>query len=411
MLLDWDILFLIAGFTIQSDSRDTRRTRYHYGDLSRLMRTCCTLYTTCMPILLRQRIVINPVVRRVFSLRAFLYNERHGRARSRAIRAVELCGIPFDYVLNGRPDKLKHVVQAMADILGQCSRIDSLIIMACEYLFSEHDNLVKAVASLRHVTELQAFDICSSTADLITEMKSPVKSALLEFEIGICNLEADFGANPVLRDGVFVLRRFTQHLEQAQICYMGDFFMWNSLRFRKVRRIVMESYLHDLDLDAFAYNFPNLKELDWDFEDLDDDMVEEGRESSLKNRADNDPSFPSYTWTSLDRLRCGVHRTYSLAFPCKVHIWEDVYINQMSDLRYFHVVLCDIRPVVLDVCFDGSYEFGITDMPALSPLSSIQHLRISIRVYSEIHDLLVRLLVQKTSIRMLTMLITLLYLC
>ena len=164
----------------------------------------------------------------------------------------------------------------------------------------------------------------------------------------------------------------------------------------------MESSLSNLKLDLFAFYFPNLKEFQCLYEnDLDCDMAERGRESSLDNRID----VPSHMWKDLDRLDCSVRMAYNLAFPCKVDIWEGVDIQSASELRFLYVVLRDIRPSVLDVRLDEQVHFKIVNQPFILPVSGIRHLRMSLRTSSYldgIPDILVRLLLREVLVQSCT---------
>ena len=385
MILNLDVLFLIATLIVQTDHSDPLM------DLSRFMRTCRAVYIACMPVFLQQHVIISMAVRRVFSLRAFLFNKEHGRDRARAIRRVELCGVQFDELMEERPDEMGYVVSAIVDILRRCKRIEFLCINHCEGLLTAYDGPEKAIQSLRHIKELKAFDVADYTASLIIRMESPVESALLKFQP-----DETRGVLPsflaTLRDGFYLLKQFADHLERIEIHDASYAFSWSFLQFPKVRHLVVDSEVADFNLKLLTDYFPNLRELHWGPEECEDEYIAEKRALAL---SDANHSFAANKWMTLDRLHCPLRRTYGLALACKAHIWETVIFTFEPDVWWFHTILGEIRPSVVDVEFGGPL-ITMRDFANGFPRSGIQHLRMSLSLEPEfdMREVLVRCIAQ-----------------
>ncbi|TCD67140.1 hypothetical protein EIP91_000480 [Steccherinum ochraceum] len=119
-------------------------------------------------------------------------------------------------------------------------------------------------------------------------------------------------------------------------------------RFTNVRTLTIEDEFLGQEPKILAILYPNVRELrllgretTYDWED-----VERIRQDNISNPGLDGIDGP-HAWTSLDILHSAIEKVYAMALSCRVELWEGASCTVVSQIRAFHVVLRDIRPVYL----------------------------------------------------------------
>jgi len=376
--LNWDVLLGTMPFTLSN------------GDLSRLMRTCHTLYDGGVSHLLGRGVVLSRQLPHISSFCEFILRQPE---RALRIRKLTLEGLDI-YVLNPR-DIPRDIVDHLPQVLGLCQNVEDLVLVEADELF-KIKGTVSSVRSFKKLTKIHFGDIGHRTVHhllLSAEMESPVTSAVIRFN-------GNEYSDCVDHDPFVVLARFSATLrdikvsEAVSIARRPYLFIQLGERTNPIPDVssypnVRSLKLSELPLRGFntfdaAIAFPALRELAFtDVEGVYDrsDRFDTARHIRLSSR--HQQPFP---WHSLGRLSCSIVRAYALALPCHVRVWEGPCIRAGDPSPpCFRRIVQDVRPWGLSLTIEVR-GLGIKGFAKIFPTEGaegIMHLRLKLVLNAE----------------------------
>lgn len=343
------------------------------GDLSRLMRSCRTLYNQGVAELLRRGVQVSCNIVKIFSFCAFVFADPE---RAQHIQSLGLNGID-DTPIKETIDKEYHdfclgeVLRTLAVAVALCKNIRTLGLRCSDYPLELSSHLFHAIVSLKTVQEVKLSDIDDMIPILLSQMQSPVTCASVNFDI----LQAH-------ADPIQILRPFAKSLVQLRTDFPNTLWGDPSIRFDSLQYIFLVKYdCADFIPEDLAQSVPNLREVEWYFShDVECDEAEEMRAQIVATRT---PQTSAAAWKTLDRLSCNIARTYSMALTCRIRFWEDASLHNFTvkQLHQFNNCLLDIRPLHLSLKIFLSWG-ELEDIPLIfaQETPSITHLRVSLSI-------------------------------
>ncbi|TCD69003.1 hypothetical protein EIP91_009225 [Steccherinum ochraceum] len=386
MTLDWDILLEIMSVVVSRSCYETTTP-----DLSRLSRTCRTLYEVGVPLLLGCDMHVgfqdSDSFQDMASLASFIHRHRH---RAHLVRRLTIFGFPDKWEATlGTERNFDDVADQFGRALERCVQLEMLWIESYYDQAFCHAAVAKAITSLRCLQEIRFNSVGPRGMHVVQNMRSPVTSASIKFQY-----DAEYGH----RDPSIILHGFAESLTNITIRYARsiasgyDRQPGGVTRYPKVRSITFEETCSfDVNSFDFAAAFPNLRELIWhnDYDAYLDD-AEETRACYLHD-IQTGYVHRHASWETLDTLiLSNIDRLYSLALTCQVDLWGGASLTgDETQLARFWAILGDILPSRLEV----EVAVGlITQERQLFPVLAMTHLEMRIilpnATYTDVNQVL-----------------------
>ncbi|KAI0692776.1 hypothetical protein BC835DRAFT_27668 [Cytidiella melzeri] len=287
MRLDFDVLFEVLWWVRNKKT------------VSRLMRTCRTLYSKGVPLLLDSFVHLDNHRLQSFCLFMTADSSRCQYLRSVYFNFLALCHEPAD-------------IDAILGVIQNASNLKRLHLNN-ETLASD-DRFPLAFASLSSVEELVLDTYGKAAADMLADLESPVRHADITFVAG----RNQSFPNPT--DFVEALQNASKTLKTVVVSNVHWEASTLGLKFPEVVSLTIENY-DSIDGEGLMAALPKLRKLctDHDFVGEDAqrlvinslDEFQEMRSVSLERQECNGSS-----WESLDELSGNLHYLYCLGIAC-----------------------------------------------------------------------------------------------
>lgn len=303
MLLNFDVLIATA-FYLDKNS------------LIRFMRTCKTLYTSCIPDLLRR-----PHSLYDDTIASFCHFVLADHTRLERLQTLQFDDQYPTFTWE------KTDARKIAEVLTGARHLHTLRIINCARFFRRDDDVSKAIATMKNLRRITLRIPDQTTFNLLKQLQSPVTS------IDIGNLDS----NPSRLD-ISSFRQFRSTLES-----------FKSSTFLMVDVGAVYPCLHTLhfdsegvDLSRIINAFPQLRNLSLS------KLIPLHPRSLLLLRARNRGTLKDKSWTELSLVEGNIPIVHSLGLTCTVrHIVGHIY--NTSDYWLLDEVIQDVRPEALTV--------------------------------------------------------------
>lgn len=324
MVFPWDILLCIMAYT--SD-----------GDLSRLMKTCRTMYDFGVRDLMKHYEASPICEKSLLSFRLFMFKTAERphfllsmRIDSGIRRVSEDTAVGVHV-----PPSLPRAIPTLVEILRAAYNLRTLY-LDCRHDFLDlNTDLRGALASLNSLHDVTFVNVDDVALKVLEQMKSPVQNAKIEYTY---EEEVPEGSS-----ALSALSGFTNSLQGLRLCYLSAF--RTPLCFPHVHTLEIETNAPTFLLRNLTDAFPNLAHLAM-YCGFDERF---GLDEGLRQLNEMHP--PQRPWNTLESLFCDAELVYNLAIQCHVRRWESasVALSRPKDVALFHKCMRAIRPTALDV--------------------------------------------------------------
>ncbi|KAH8093922.1 hypothetical protein BXZ70DRAFT_1066558 [Cristinia sonorae] len=360
--LQWDILLYLMQFLDKPN-------------MSRLMRTCKTLYEHGMPALIKSchLRMSAPDDEASHAFCSFLLKSSSRPLHLRELRITDRTPRQMAAYTNGQ-----RLAVVFAEVISQAMNLQVLHISGFKAMLAP-DNTDHFRSVVEHLTNLRVIQV-SPMDRLVLSVLEKIPSPLRKVILGPSGTAVEPSPLPLLH----YLQPFEGTLEEIEVePAPSGFFSYreHGIRFYHIHTLTVRlmTVTVGVTVDDLVTSFPNLRVLALYTHDFyrtreilpstDDLLVE--RNLRLARRAEG--------WPSLDRLVCPVKWAYVSALR-KVKLWERValgptnYLDLPEEIHRFHAVLEDIRPTHVDVIINVNRI-----RPAdIFPTADIAHLNIDL---------------------------------
>ncbi|KAH8084864.1 hypothetical protein BXZ70DRAFT_563761 [Cristinia sonorae] len=345
--LPWDILLIIMRFVA------SKRV------ISRLMRTCHTLYTHGLPLvaeacmLLPHQNMSSVILFCKFMLRPpapghyprlvtcplglhkpVIIPGPFQLPRPLLLRELILPGSGLEN-LRQTCRGVKEDLDVLAYVLSQAQNLETLGLGCMEDLLTKNTRFCTVIMMMKKLDMVLFREVKRMAMAVLNSIQSPVTKAIIAFP----KIRPRVAFNPALERAYPAMTAFRDTLERLQLLELPIRYTMPDKPFLRVHSLTLRMHsAANIGLHNIALAFPHLRNLSWSYasEMIDWEELEERRELSLARTYQG--------WPSLKKLRCNDSVAYALAFRCPVQYWVGRYLDHPVQLPVFHCALRDLRP-------------------------------------------------------------------
>ncbi|KAH8084899.1 hypothetical protein BXZ70DRAFT_957439 [Cristinia sonorae] len=335
------------------------------------MRTNRVFYAPCLRRLLEGGIFISAKTpKNVTSFCYFILNHPEHAAK---VRKLAVWGPLSQY--SGQP----AIIPSLEKVLHLLVNLERLTIEKSEQFFS-HKGLCQFVMRCTTLKSISFHTVGIHAAIGMVSMSSPVANATVTFgpddEEEYSSDDEDEYNSP---DPILALKAFKEYLTKV---YIASTHIWEAdIVYPKVHTLSVGTDDIRIGNAIFMESFPNVRNMYWTAIESDQWTNAGGtRAERLAYAQDlivDDIVLP--TWKSLDTLGCGVSRAYSLAMTFPVRLWKNVHLSAPHQIREFHGVLADIKPLHLSMSVEVK-AFGPELLTEFFRSDTVTHLNVTFKM-------------------------------
>ncbi len=351
MQLNFDVLVVVMGHLLGAD------------DVSRVMRTCRTLYSAGVPKLLCNEVDICGL-RTLMSFYRFI-------SGSEGTRYQHMRELKLSLSIYRVEERWKS---ALVEILTHAQALRKLDIQTTELL--DDPRFPVAISRLPNLTELfmSSKEPEMASVPMLSLMDSKVVKVGLNF---ICEWE----------DAVEALSNFSSSLEELTLGWAE--FISEDVPYVKMKHLAVELWPVS-EIAPLIQAYPNLRTLViHGYEDLE-------REEDIR---EVNKSFQTQrNWKSLDSVSSGIFELYAMAISCKIRYLDVGYLQGPNEAEMLCDILPSCRPSILQVLFHHTFDIDQFPHIARTIPKELTHFVLSVDLLSKTPGGTTRVIVSSTTL-------------
>ncbi|THG94056.1 hypothetical protein EW026_g7333 [Hermanssonia centrifuga] len=323
MILNFDILLVIMShlpFT---------------GDIFLLMRTCHTLYSPGVPILLSRGVKLN-TPRKLAHFYKFMSADAGNRYNHLRVLAIDIAFFQHE-----------RYKRMFLNVLRRAHKLEDLSVLDSDLLTTD----TRFPTIIAKLTSLKVFTLAHYGSENFepANMLSLMLSKLVKATIDFCEFE-----DPIDR-----LANSASSLEELDAVHV--YFEREDVQYTKMKTLCLE-FWRVAEIGPLIHSYPNLCTLEIQGYSANESYLV----NAVVDRATNQAFQLQKSWKMLDSVHANIVELYALAINCKIHslnVADGLY--NIQHIEMLCAILADCRPSILHIHCMGFKTERFPDIPSI----------------------------------------------